>query len=149
MVQLTDHGAIVATVPPPSVEQGLPVAYLIGSREQYNGQNPRRAVSGKVKVGEVRAAVVTQGADGLVLYDRDSSIAYPAHQVAAVDTTGAGDAFAAGFLFQIAAGTSLDQAVSAGTAWAAATVQSPASIPPTWREVHDRITDLPGTRLPD
>jgi sugar/nucleoside kinase (ribokinase family) len=147
MVALTDGGAIVATVPPPTVESGLPVAYLIGSREQYNGQDPRRAVSGKV--GQARAAVVTQGADGLVLHDRDNSIAYPVHQVAAVDTTGAGDAFAAGFLFQIAAGTSVDHAVSAGTAWAAATVQSPASIPPTWREVHDRIMDLPGTRLPD
>jgi ribokinase len=147
MRQLTDAGAIVATVPPPTLERGLSASYLIGSHDQYGGQDPRRAVSGRE--GEVHAAVVTQGADGLVIYDHDSSIAYPAHQVAAVDTTGAGDAFAAGFLYEIAVGASVAHAVSAGSAWAAATVQSPASVPPPWQVVRDGIRDLPGTRLPD
>jgi sugar/nucleoside kinase (ribokinase family) len=147
MTQFTGGGAIVATVPPPTLEPGHPVHYLIGSQGQYDGQDPRRAVAGAA--GAVRAVVVTHGADGLVIYDRDRSIAYPAHQVTAVDTTGAGDAFAAGFLHQIAAGASVDYAVSAGTAWAAAAVQSPASIPPAWPVVRDCIRDLPGTWLPD
>jgi sugar/nucleoside kinase (ribokinase family) len=147
MTQLTSGGAIVATAPPSRLEPGLPVTYLIGSQDQYHGQDARRAVCNRE--GAVRAVVVTQGADGLVIYDRDRSIAYPAHQVAAVDTTGAGDAFAAGFLYKIAVGASVGQATSAGVAWAAATVQSPASIPPTWLIVRDRIRDLPGTPLPD
>jgi ribokinase len=147
MTQLAGGGAIVATVPPPTLEPGLPAHYLIGSQDQYNGQDLRRAV--RDGEGAVRAVVVTQGGDGLVMHDRDGSIAYPAHQVAAVDTTGAGDAFAAGFLYQVAAGASADQAVSAGIAWATATVQSPASIPPPWRVVRDCTRDLPGTRLPD
>jgi sugar/nucleoside kinase (ribokinase family) len=146
MGRLTAGGVIVATVPPPTLELGLPVGYLIGSQDQYDGQDPRRAVCGEE--GAVRAVVVTHGADGLVVYDRDSSIAYPAHQVAAVDTTGAGDAFAAGFLYQVAAGASVGHAVSVGTAWAAATVQSPASVPPSWQAVRDGVRDLPGTRLP-
>jgi sugar/nucleoside kinase (ribokinase family) len=147
MTQLTDGGAIVATVPPPMLEPGLPAYYLIGSQDQYDDQDPRRAV--RSREGTVRAVVVTQGADGLVIHDRDSSIAYPAHQVSAVDTTGAGDAFAAGFLFKVAAGASVDQAVSAGIAWAATAVQSSASIPPAWPVVRDCIRDMPGTRLAD
>jgi sugar/nucleoside kinase (ribokinase family) len=147
MTQLTDDGAIVGTVPPPTLERRLSATYLIGSQDQYEGQDPRRAVCGEESAA--RAVVVTRGADGLVIYDRDRSTAYPAHQIAAVDTTGAGDAFAAGFLYQIADGASVGLAVSAGTAWAAATVQSPASIPPPWQVVRDRIRDLPGTRLPD
>jgi len=147
MRQLTDGGVIVATVPPPTLEPELPVTYLIGSQDQYDGRDPRRAVCGTE--GAVRAVVVTRGADGLVIYDRDGAVAYPAHQVVAVDTTGAGDAFVAGFLCQIAVGASVGHAVSAGTAWAAATVQSAASIPPAWRDVQDRIRDLSGTQLPD
>jgi ribokinase len=34
MTQLTDGGAIVATVPPPMLEPGLPATYLIGSQDQ-------------------------------------------------------------------------------------------------------------------
>lgn len=99
--------------------------------------------------GTVQAVVVTRGADGVVIYGRDSSIAYPAHRVSAVDTTGAGDAFAAGFLYQVAVGASVDHAASAGIVWAAATVQSPASIPPPWQAVRDGIRDVRSTRLED
>jgi sugar/nucleoside kinase (ribokinase family) len=147
MAQLIDGSAIVATVPPPTLEPGLPATYLIGSQDQYGDQDPGRAVCDWD--GAVRAVVTTQGVDGLIIYDRDSAIAYPAHQVSVVDTTGAGDAFAAGFLCQVAADANVDHAVSVGIAWAAAAVQSPASIPPPWPVVRDRIQDLPGTRLPD
>lgn len=145
MTQLTDRGAVVATVPPPTIAPGLPVTYVIGSESQYDHQDPRRGVlAGE---GTVRAVVVTRGADGVVIHGRSSSVGYPAHRVSAVDTTGAGDAFAAGFLHQVAAGASVDHAASAGIAWAAATVQSPASIPPPWSAVGDSIRDPQPTRL--
>jgi sugar/nucleoside kinase (ribokinase family) len=146
MAQFADGGVIVATVPPSRLTLSLPAAYVIGSQTQYDGQDPRCGV--RDGLGAVRAVVVTLGADGLVVHDRDSSIRYSARSVPVVDTTGAGDAFAAGFLYRIAAGISVDHAVSAGIAWAAATVQSPASIPPPWQVVRDSVRDLPGTRLP-
>jgi sugar/nucleoside kinase (ribokinase family) len=59
-----------------------------------------------------------------------------------VDTTGAGDAFAAGFLRQIAGGGTLGEAAAAGIAWASVTVQSSASIPPPWRVVRAGIRDV-------
>jgi ribokinase len=131
--------------PPPTITPGLPVTYVIGSDSQYDHQDPRRGVlAGE---GTVRAVVVTRGADGVVIHGHGSSVGYPAHRVPAVDTTGAGDAFAAGFLYQVAVGASVDHAASAGIAWAAATVQSPASIPPPWQAVQDSIRNPHPTRL--
>jgi hypothetical protein len=46
----------------------------------------------------------------------------------------------------MAVGASVDHAASAGIAWAAAAVQSPASIPPPWQAVHGSICDLRPTR---
>jgi sugar/nucleoside kinase (ribokinase family) len=143
MTRLTNGGAVVATVPPPRIAPDLPVTYVIGSEAQYGRQDPW----GEVGEGAVRAVVVTRGADGVVIHRRDSSLAYPAHQVPAMDTTGAGDAFAAGFLYQIAVGASVDHAASVGIAWAAAAVQSLASIPPPWQAVHGGICDLRPTRM--
>lgn len=46
----------------------------------------------------VDVAVVTDGADGAFIGHKDELIHIPAHNVTVVDTTGAGDCFAAGFL---------------------------------------------------
>jgi ribokinase len=145
MTQLTDRGAVVATVPPPTITPGLPVTYVIGSESQYDHQDPRRGIlTGE---GTVQAVVVTRGADGVVIHGHGSSVGHPAHRVSAVDTTGAGDAFAAGFLYQVAAGASVDHAIAAGIAWAAASVQSAASIPPPWQDVQGSIRNPRPTRL--
>ena len=47
----------------------------------------------------VRVAVVKDGPKGAYIASGDSRVHIPAHQVAVVDTTGAGDCFAAGFLY--------------------------------------------------
>jgi ribokinase len=143
--QLASRGAVVAAVPPPTIAPDLPMTYLIGSESQYGRQDPRRGVRAGERI--VRAVVVTRGAHGVVVHDHDGSLAYPAHRVPAVDTTGAGDSFAAGFLYKIAIGASVDHATSAGIAWAAATVQSEASIPPPWQAVRDNIRDVRPARL--
>jgi sugar/nucleoside kinase (ribokinase family) len=78
----------------------------------------------------------------VVIHDHDGSTAYPAQPVVVVDTTGAGDAFAAGFLRQISAGGTHEEAAAAGIAWASVTVQSPASIPPPWEVVRDGGGDV-------
>ena len=85
---------------------------------------------------------MTRGADGVVIHDRDGSPAYPAHQVPVVDTTGAGDAFAAGFLYQIAVGALLRKRHRRGLPGPRLPVQSLASIPPPWQVVRDGIRDV-------
>lgn len=141
MRQLTGRGAIVATVPPPRLAPGLPAMYLIGSQHQYAGQDPRSALS--ASFATPAAAVVTRGAEGVTVHDRDGSADYPAQQADVVDTTGAGDAFAAGFLHQISSGEPVRRAVAAGIIWAAATVQEPASIPPPWPQIAGRAAAVP------
>lgn len=50
--------------------------------------------------------VVTRGAKGSILFDGNYFIEIDAHKVKAVDTTGAGDAYAGGFLYGLTSGRS-------------------------------------------
>ncbi len=69
---------------------------------------------------DARLAVVTRGEKGCVVMTRDSVTAVPAFPVErVVDTTGAGDLFAAGFLFGLARGTDHETAARLGALAAA------------------------------
>jgi ribokinase len=71
----------------------------------------------------VSTVVVTLGAGGCVAHIAGVSRHYPAHEIVAVDTTGAGDAFVATLAARLAAGASEADAIHAGQAAAAAAVQ--------------------------
>lgn len=79
--------------------------------------------------------MITKGAHGAVLHQSGMARSSPARDVQVVDTTGAGDAFAAGFLYRIADGRTPADAVTAGIDWAAAAVPVSDSIPPRWSAV--------------
>ncbi len=69
---------------------------------------------------DARFAVVTRSEKGCVVVDGAQTIAVPAFPVArVVDTTGAGDLFAAGFLFGLARGAAYDKAARLGALAAA------------------------------
>ncbi|MFD5538887.1 ribokinase, partial [Streptomyces sp. NPDC127079] len=59
-----------------------------------------------------RSVVVTLGADGALVADGRGLTAVPSVQVAAVDTTGAGDAFTAALAVRLGAGASLPEAAA-------------------------------------
>ena len=64
----------------------------------------------------VEVAAVTRGADGSVVISGDQRVAVAAYPVAkVVDTTGAGDQYAAGFLLGLARGLSLEDAGKLGS----------------------------------
>lgn len=63
--------------------------------------------------------VVKQGAEGATAYDGSKSVHAPADRVQVVDTTGAGDAFNAGFLDRWLAGAPVQACLAAGHACAA------------------------------
>jgi len=143
MTKLADGGVLVVTVPPPSLARGLPASYVIGSHTDFGEVEPE----GRLFLdGGLRAVVITRGGDGVVAYGRDGPVTYPAKEVVPVDTTGAGDAFAAGFLQVVAGDGTLDEAVTAGIAWASATVQSSASIPPSWDAIENDTRGFPRER---
>lgn len=70
------------------------VEFLTGESDVAEG------VGQLLKLGP-HAIVVTLGADGCTFYTKQTSIHVPGFSVNAVDTTGAGDGFVGGFLYQL------------------------------------------------
>ena len=64
---------------------------------------------------DVELAAVTRGADGSVVVGKDGTLSVPAHPTAQlIDTTGAGDLYAAGFLFAFTRDAPLRQCAEIG-----------------------------------
>ena len=80
--------------------------------------------------------VVTAGPEGALQVDGNGELRQSAIPATVVDTTGAGDAFLAGYLAMYARG-SVDgpQALDAGARWAALTISHEGSVPPDWGQV--------------
>jgi adenosine kinase len=73
---------------------------------------------------DVKLGVVTRSENGCVVASRDGVIAVPAHPIETmVDTTGAGDLFAAGFMFGLVRGTGVENAGRLGALAAAEVIQ--------------------------
>ncbi len=70
----------------------------------------------------VGAAVAKAGAEGATWTDGRTAVAVPAAPAEVVDTTGAGDALAAGHLTALVGGASVEHALESGTALAARAV---------------------------
>ncbi len=68
-------------------------------------------------------AAVTRGKEGYVAFHRGRFIEKPAYPAQAVDTTGCGDVFHAGFIYGITAGWGVEASLDLG-AWAAAEVST-------------------------
>lgn len=69
-----------------------------------------------------RRALVTLGADGVLVVDASTAVLAPARDTRCVDTTGAGDAALAGYLAARTAGHGLRAAADQAAAWGAAAV---------------------------
>jgi sugar/nucleoside kinase (ribokinase family) len=71
-----------------------------------------------------RTIIVKRGAAGVLLTVGEKTIAAPGFPMHALDTTGAGDSFNAGFVFQFLQGAGLDQCVAWGNACGALSTQA-------------------------
>ncbi len=79
--------------------------------------------------------VLTDGRQGAVLYSGGNEIRQRSYDVEVKDTTGAGDAFIAGYLAGIAHELSTTQSLEIAAKWAASAVQSESSVPPAFEVV--------------
>ncbi len=109
----------------PLVEGKLPAHVLVGSRNDLGSDfigSPLR--EGRKLAGEIlRWVVVTHGADGAEAFGIDGQhLRATAPDVEAVDTTGAGDAFAAGLAHALALKLDMAQALPLAVCWGAAKV---------------------------
>lgn len=68
--------------------------------------------------------VITMGDKGVMYFDGDSVQVFPAQKIKAIDTTGAGDSFVAGFTAGISRGFNLKKAISLGVEVSSLTCQS-------------------------
>jgi sugar/nucleoside kinase (ribokinase family) len=91
--------------------------------------DPERALDLLLEI--VPLVVIKLGPLGAVAATRDQRVELSARTVDVVDTTGAGDAFAAGFLPAWLSGATLNDAVSAATAMAARAVGRVGAGPPS------------------
>ncbi|MFW6028651.1 MAG: ribokinase, partial [Halanaerobiales bacterium] len=70
----------------------------------------------------IGAVLLTKGKDGIVYFDNEGVKEFPAYNVQAVDTTGAGDAFAGAFAYALTKKISISSAIKFASAVAAYSV---------------------------
>jgi sugar/nucleoside kinase (ribokinase family) len=135
--ELAAAGAIVASVPFPPPAEPLPVAYVVGSRGDLPAEATRDPYLAYVAwTGEaVTDVVLTIGEDGAVRYGQGGTVSFDAVDIEPVDSTGAGDSFAAALLVALLEQRPLDEGIREGLRWGAAAAVRCASVPPTWSEV--------------
>lgn len=108
----------------PLVSQDCAVAEGFGGLDVAFGsvgeQGDARAWAREALAGGASVAVVTRGAAGAIATDGANWFEQPAIPVEVVDTTGAGDAFIAGYIDARVAGLGQAAALELGTRWAAA-----------------------------
>lgn len=97
---------------------------FLDKREAYQltGKNYRKAAQEIVKLGP-EIVVITKGKEGSFVTDGKETFEQRARKVNVLDTTGAGDAFAAGFLFGLINGYDFKKNAQIGNALASFSIQ--------------------------
>lgn len=96
--------------------KGLPLEEIAQKMAQYEKINSKRP----------RYVIITQGPEKTIVATGESAMTYPVpHVDSLVDTNGAGDAFVAGFLSQLALNKSISECVQAGHWAAGIIIQNP------------------------
>jgi sugar/nucleoside kinase (ribokinase family) len=124
--ETTRRALVVAHVPP--LERGSrPAQVLVGSESDLppsflaDPWSAGREVSGDA----LRLVVVTHGERGAEAFTAEGRVSVAAPRVTVVDSTGAGDVFAAGLVHALAEGRPTRAALETAVAWGAAAVASP------------------------
>lgn len=136
-----------------AVEAGVPVSFDPGRRVDRRDYGPVVELADVVFLNESEATVARErglldGCDGLAVVKRgeggaeawtdDGRVAHSGFEVDPVDTTGAGDAFAAGFLAIRLDNGTVEQALAVGNACGALAAQSSgAQTSISWADVAD------------
>jgi sugar/nucleoside kinase (ribokinase family) len=100
----------------------------------------------EILAGKVETAVVKVGKDGVLVKSGEDRHHVAGHVVQAIDTTGAGDLWASGFLYGLANGLSLDNAARLGCKVGSEVVQVLGAVIPDegWDRIHGYKSGLIG-----
>lgn len=107
-----------------------------------SGLEPQQAVKALAELCEI--AVVKTGAHGSLVMKGDELIHIPAIQVDSIDTTGAGDIYAAGFIYGLSKNLSLKKCGEIGTLLASKVIQviGPKLSSKTWKIILEELQEL-------
>ncbi|GAB6051437.1 PfkB family carbohydrate kinase [Magnetospira thiophila] len=122
---------VLAHVPP--VQAGFRPAPLLVASESDLGADflADPWAAGRVIAGAaLRWMILTRGARGATAYDGTRVLAVPAPDVMVVDSTGAGDVFAAGLLHGLTRGWDMERCLEAAVAWGSASIGYEGTQPP-------------------
>lgn len=110
----------------------------------YTGQPPRQAVEEIARQCDI--AVVKCGKEGSFIQQGDTLLHIDALPVQCLDSTGAGDLYAAGFLYGLATGCSLEQAGRIGTLLAGNVIEviGPRMEQARWDKIKLKVRELLG-----
>ncbi len=126
------YDSLVVAHIPPVIAEFRPAQILLGSRDDLDStfvESPwQRGL--EVAGSHLQWVVVTQGGDGAIAYGEDRVLSSAAPQVVSVDTTGAGDVFAAGLVHSLARGEPMEEALACGVKWGSASVCYEGTVPP-------------------
>lgn len=115
---------VVAHVPP--LEAGIFPAHVVVASASDLDDAVRAeplAAARRVAGDLLRWMVLTRGGEGVTAYSADAdTLAVPAPAVQAVDSTGAGDSFAAGLCHALAHGLAMEAALAEAVRWGSAKV---------------------------
>jgi sugar/nucleoside kinase (ribokinase family) len=108
----------------------------------YTGMGESESLD--ILAGKVETAVVKIGKKGVLLARGKERYAVDAHLVKAIDTTGAGDLWASGFLFGLTQGLNLENAARLGCKVGSEVVQVMGAVIPEegWKRVHQYRSGL-------
>lgn len=118
LTRKAETSRVVAHIPP-CADGARPAHILVGSQSDLAAgvlADPL-AAGGRIAGDLLEWVVITRGAEGAVAFARDRRIERPARKVQALDTTGAGDSFAAGLIHGLASGLAMEAALTLAVAW--------------------------------
>ncbi|QSX29995.1 ribokinase [Shewanella cyperi] len=110
-----------------------PCHLLLASATDLNGRTelPLWQYAQSIAGDSLRYLVVTEGDKGACVYSGDGCQRVPARPARVVDTTGAGDAYAAGLIHGLCRNLTIVDAMAEAAIWAAFAVESESSTPGT------------------
>lgn len=126
------HGGLVVAHVPPLDAGCLPAQVLVASAADLDGKflaDPYGAGFG-IAGAHLAWMVITDAAEGAKAYGPDRVLSAAAPPGKVVDTTGAGDVFAAGLCHALAHGKDMDAALTTAVEWGTISVRYEGTVPP-------------------
>lgn len=113
----------------------------------FTGTRSSRRATRKLAMLSKGTIVVTEGVAGSTGFENGRFTSFPAYKVSNIDTTGAGDAFHAGYIFALLRGEPMAERLKFGAATAALKCTKPGARTgiPTLEQVHKFLKQNPKT----